>query len=331
MELESFNQSLSTLVQVVLLDLLLSGDNALVIALVCNGLPEALRRRAVLLATGLAIGLRLVLTLLIGILLYVPLLKLIGAILLLVIAIRLLLGDEQAGATPARPFDSRLATAVVTVVTADAAMSLDNVMGLAGAAQGNLTPLLLGLLLSIPLLMYGSLYLSRLLEKAPWLIPLGSAVLAWVAGRLSCSDPLWADWIDEQAPALQVALPICCVVFALFQTRIIRQQRDKLGPCSDASPSWIERNLGRFGERLLGPQRELSDSIMAAQPAPLADQPPLSRPISPAPDQSQGVIESNWGMHLLMWASLAICLAAILWLGAHLLGHGLLPAPRGAT
>ncbi|WP_152220876.1 YjbE family putative metal transport protein [Pseudomonas sp. SCB32] len=337
MEADSFNQSLSTLLQVVLLDLLLSGDNVLVIALVCNGLPEALRRRAVLLATGLAIGLRVVLTLLVSVLLYVPLLKLVGAGLLLVIAIRLLLDDEPGAAPAGQTSSTRLASAVITVVSADAAMSLDNVMGLAGAAQGSLPPLLLGLLLSIPMLMYGSLYLMRVLERAPWLLPLGSVVLAWIAGRLACGDPLLADWIDHQAPALQVVVPLCCVVFVLLESRIIGERAGRLTPQQGNTPTWLSQRLGYLGERLLGagesPLIPIPDNtrLPREEPSPPVPAPSPSRTEpahQPAVQTAPSGTESNLAMRMLMWVSLAICLVTLLWLGAHLLNHGLLPPPR---
>lgn len=329
MGLESFNQSLGMLLQVVLLDLLLSGDNALVIALVCNTLPEELRTRAVCLATGLAIGLRLILTLLVSLLLYIPLLKIIGAGVLVMIAIRLLLGDD-ADSPPAQSGANRLGAAVLTVVSADVAMSLDNVMGLAGATEGAMLPLLMGLLLSIPLLMYGSLFLARALQRNPWLVPLGSMVLAWIGGRLACGDPLVAGWIDQQAPALQLVLPLCCVVFVLLESRIIRRRRGALGPQAVSSPSLLEGCLERFGEALLKTSLPSQPPLATATITPAAPQ-EQPAPIATTTDSrgaSPSGTESSLGMKVLMWIAIAICLTAIAWLAAHLLNHGLLPAPR---
>lgn len=327
MEMEHFNQSLGMLLQVVLLDLLLSGDNALVIALVCNTLPVELRKRAIFLATGLAIGLRLVLTALISLLLYIPLLKIIGAGVLLLIALRLLLGEDD-NHPPVQSSATRLGAAVLTVVSADVAMSLDNVMGLAGATEGAILPLLLGLLLSIPLLMYGSLFLARTLERNPWLVPLGSVVLAWIGGRLACSDPLVADWIEQQAPALLVVVPLCCAAFILLESRIIRSRRKVLAPPTTTAPSRVESVLERFGEALL-------QSAEPAQPAlavaPISDSAPPAEVVAAAveaPLPSAGSTESTLAMKILMWVALAICLCTLLWLAAHLLNNGLLPPPR---
>lgn len=341
MEMEHFNQSLGMLLQVVLLDLLLSGDNALVIALVCNTLPETLRKRAILMATGLAIGLRLVLTLLVSVLLYIPLLKIIGAGVLLLIAMRMLL-DEDDDSRPVQSGASRLGAAVLTVVSADVAMSLDNVMGLAGATEGAMLPLLLGLLLSIPLLMYGSLLLARTLERNAWLIPLGSAVLAWIAGRLACSDPLVANWMEQQAPALQLVLPLCCVTFVLVESRIIRRRSATLAPQPPTTPSRLQDYLERFGEILLNtsePQPAIASAIPVERPEPSAPvairevaipDVVIAEAVTTGADAAPAVsgTESTLGMKVLMWVALAICLATIVWLAAHLLDPGLLPAPH---
>ncbi|VEB44354.1 integral membrane protein, YjbE family [Chromobacterium violaceum] len=195
MEPDSLARSLSLTFQVSFLDLILSGDNALVIALACRSLPEALRRRAVLWGTGFAIVLRLLLAAVIGVLLRVPMLKLIGAVILLAIAIQLLLGGDEDGGGEALAeragHSQQLWNAVMLVVGADLALSLDNVVALAAAAQGSVLFLLLGLALSVPLLMYGSLLLSRLMDGYPLLIPAGAAVLGWLAGGLAAGDALW--------------------------------------------------------------------------------------------------------------------------------------------
>ncbi|MEO9386735.1 TerC family protein [Chromobacterium phragmitis] len=204
MEPDSLAHSLSLTFQVSFLDLILSGDNALVIALACRSLPETLRRRAVLWGTGCAIVLRALLASAAGALLMVPLLKLIGAVILLAIAIQLLLGgdEEGSGETLAERagHSQQLWNAVMLVVGADLALSLDNVVALAAAAQGSVMFLLLGLALSVPLLMYGSLLLSKLMDDYPLLIPAGAAVLGWLAGGLAASDALWGDWVASQAP-----------------------------------------------------------------------------------------------------------------------------------
>ncbi|MGY3174564.1 YjbE family integral membrane protein [Pseudomonas sp. TE12234] len=221
--------ALSMIFEVCLLDLILSADNALVIAMACRGLPADQLKRAVMIGTSGAIVLRVLLTTLAGWLLLVPGLKLIGAILLLVIAIRLLIeeepdaeGDVPAGALPT------LGGAVLTVLTADLIMSMDNVIGLAAVAQGSVFYLLLGLLLSVPLLMFGSVQVTRILQRQPMLVVIGAALLGYVAGDIAVGDPIIVGWINTQSPALNQVVPLLCAVFVVLQARIIQRQRARL-------------------------------------------------------------------------------------------------------
>lgn len=268
MELDGLMHALGMTLQVFFLDLILSGDNALVIAVACRSLPPQLMRKAVLLGTGFAILLRVLLTTVVGFLLQVPLLKLLGAALLISIAIKLLLGDDDGESLPGSAADSRqLWSAVSVVVMADLVLSLDNVVALAAAAQGSVLYLILGLLFSVPLLMYGSLFIARLLNDMPLLIPLGGALLGWVAGQIAVSDPLLADWVNTQAPALQVVVPLLCVVFVLVESRIIRERAARLTPPPPLG--WLDGLMGRLariGEAGASPQVVLASPAAVAPP-----------------------------------------------------------------
>ncbi|PXX47971.1 YjbE family putative metal transport protein [Aquitalea magnusonii] len=268
MELDGLMHALGMTLQVFFLDLILSGDNALVIAVACRSLPPHLMRKAVLLGTGFAILLRVLLTTVVGFLLQVPLLKLLGAALLISIAIKLLLGDDDGESLPGSAADSRqLWSAVSVVVMADLVLSLDNVVALAAAAQGSVLYLILGLLFSVPLLMYGSLFIARLLNDMPLLIPLGGALLGWVAGQIAVSDPLLADWVNTQAPALQVVVPLLCVVFVLVESRIIRERAARLTPPPPLG--WLDGLMGRLariGEAGASPQVVLASPAAVAPP-----------------------------------------------------------------
>jgi YjbE family integral membrane protein len=224
----SSNHVVTVITQIVFVDLLLSGDNAVLIALVCRNLPPALRLRALVAGTAAAIVLRTVLTGVAGLLMRLPLLEIAGAALLLVIAIKLLVAEEQhgAGGEPADGFWG----AVATIVFADLAMSLDNVVAIAGAANGSLGYLLFGLALSIPLLMFGSTFVGRLLQTRPLLVPAGAALLGWIAGRLAVSDPLWAGVISRHVPALHIVAPALCAVFVVAEGRIVAARLSELGP-----------------------------------------------------------------------------------------------------
>lgn len=221
--------ALNMIFEVFLLDLILSGDNALVIAMACRGLPPDQLKRAVMIGTSGAIFLRVLLTTLAGWLLLVPGLKLIGAVLLLVIAIRLLIEEEatQEGESPTCAL-STLGGAVLTVLTADLIMSMDNVVGLAAVAQGSVFYLLLGLLLSVPLLMFGSVKITRLLQRQPMLVVMGAALLGYVAGDIAVGDPVVVGWINTQSPGLNQVVPLLCAAFVVLQARIIRRQRARL-------------------------------------------------------------------------------------------------------
>jgi YjbE family integral membrane protein len=228
MGIDSAIHVLNLALGVFFLDLLLSGDNAVVIALACRGLPEPTRRQAVLLGTGAAILLRVVLTLAASLVLQVPLLKLLGGIALVVIAIKLSLTDDGAGdgvALPGGALAADLGSALGTIIVADLVMSADNVIALAAVANGSVLILVLGLLLSVPLLMFGSWHLTTWLARWPVLTRIGGALLGWFAGGIAVADPLYADRVAQQSPALQLVVPALTAVYVLLQVRIIETTR----------------------------------------------------------------------------------------------------------
>ncbi|WP_434633944.1 YjbE family putative metal transport protein [Chromobacterium sp. CV08] len=345
MEPDSLARAFGLTFQVSFLDLILSGDNALVIALACRSLPPELRRRAVLWGTGFAILLRLLLAAVTGALLSVPLLKLAGAAVLFAIAIQLLLeehGEPDAARLSEQAGHSRqLWNAVMLVVGADLALSLDNVVALAAAAQGSLAFLLLGLLLSVPLLMYGSLLLARLMDGYPLLIPAGAAALGWLAGGLAVGDALWGDWVAAQAPALPLLAPLLGAVFVLLESRIIREQRRKLPPLPPLRPfAPLVRRLALLGEAGIAasaPPSGDGSAIPAPSPAEAvpatAHAEPPSTPPPPA-ETPAAEISTDGGaglgplLKLLVGAAAVIGALALLWLIWHLLSQGLLPTPR---
>jgi YjbE family integral membrane protein len=228
MTLASLFHTLSLVLQVSLLDLILSGDNAVVIALSCRKLPPRQMKQAMLLGSGAAIGLRVLLTTMVSMLLQVAMLKLIGAVLLVVIAIRLLIAEEHAGQPADQTAPSGLWGAVMTVLVADAVMSLDNVVALAAVTQGSILYLILGLVLSVGLLMVSSTLMIDLLQRYPLLIPAAGALLGYVAGDIAVSDPAIVNWVGTQSPALTGLVPLLCAVFVVAQSRIIERRRREL-------------------------------------------------------------------------------------------------------
>jgi YjbE family integral membrane protein len=227
---DSAFQFLGLTAEITLLDLLLSGDNAVVIALACRGLPEAQKRQGLLLGALAAIGLRVVLTFGAGALLRVPLLRLLGGLALIVIAIQLVVEDEPSDSAERLPASLQwrptgMSSAVRTIVVADLVMSLDNVLALAVVARGNALVLALGLLLSVPLLMAGGWYVGSLLVRYPFLVRLGGAMLGWFAGDIAASDAVYAGWVDQQSPALHVVVPALCAMYVVLQARIVDRAR----------------------------------------------------------------------------------------------------------
>jgi YjbE family integral membrane protein len=184
--------------QIVWIDLLLSGDNAVVIAMACRSLPEEQRRWGIILGAGAAVVLRILFAAVIVQLLALPYVHVVGGVLLLWIAVRLALDDHAAHKVKAR---SSLFGAVATIVIADGVMSLDNVVAIAGAARGSLELMIFGLLLSVPLIVFGSTLLLKLLDRFPIIAWGGAALLGWIAGEMIAAEPFIDRWLDEGALA----------------------------------------------------------------------------------------------------------------------------------
>ena len=218
--------------QILFVNLLLSADNALVIAMACRGLRAEDVRRATMLGIVGAIALRLVMGSVAVFLLRAPLLQLASGVVLLFIAVRLTLIDgadlgDEAG--EARPGPARALLGVVwTIVVADVTMSLDNVVAIAAIAQGSLLYIAIGLALSIPMLIWGSNLIRELLDGNGWLVLLSGAFLGWVAGGVAVADPLVAPALVAYAPALPYAIPAAFAAFVVWQNFIFDPRRARL-------------------------------------------------------------------------------------------------------
>jgi YjbE family integral membrane protein len=210
---------LSAVIAIVLIDLALSGDNALLIGMAARRLPDAQRRRAIVLGGGLAVVLRIAAAAVVTFLLAIPYLQLAGGIVLAVIAYRLVRPDRAAGHASVRPA-STLREAVLTILAADAAMSVENVLGVGGAAHGDLPLLAFGLVVSIPIVLFGSGIIARVLDRAPRLIWLGALALVWTAGDMILGDPAIDPHVaDHWAISAGVALAILGVVVGVRALR----------------------------------------------------------------------------------------------------------------
>ncbi len=181
------------ILQIIWIDLLLSGDNAIVIALACRQLPEKQRKIGMLLGAGTAIGLRIIFAIFVTYLLQVPFLKVVGGLLLLWIGVKLAVGEDDGGHNVES--SDNMWRAVRTIAIADAVMSLDNVIAIAAAAGGNIWLFIFGLLLSIPLIIFGSTLLSTIMDRFPVIIWAGAALLGWIAGEMIVSDGFVMEWL----------------------------------------------------------------------------------------------------------------------------------------
>jgi YjbE family integral membrane protein len=186
--------------KIVWVNILLSGDNAVVIALAARSLPPQQQKKAIMIGSGAAIGLRIVLTLVAAQLLLLPYLKLIGALLLLYIGVTLLLPEDESD-DGGSGVTSSMATAVRTILIADLVMSLDNVIAVAAAADGNVPLLIIGLATSIPLVIFGSTLLLKVIERFPAIVWAGAGLLGFIAGEISVTDPAVVGWFAQQEAA----------------------------------------------------------------------------------------------------------------------------------
>ncbi|MBV8035453.1 TerC family protein [Roseateles sp.] len=205
------------LLKIIWVNILLSGDNAVVIALAARNLAAHQQKRAIVFGSGAAIVLRVALTLFAVQLLQLPWLKLVGALLLLWIGVQLLAdGDDDADVQAS----SSLWVAIRTILIADLVMSLDNVIAVAAAAnsapEGAHVPLLvIGLGLSIPLIIFGSTVLLKLMQRFPAIITLGAALLGFVAGEMATTDAAVHGWFETHMQGLDYAVSISCALLVV--------------------------------------------------------------------------------------------------------------------
>jgi YjbE family integral membrane protein len=179
--------------QIILINIVLSGDNAVVIALACRSLPAQQQKKAIIFGSVGAIVLRIVLTFFAVYLLELPYLKLVGAALLLWIGVGLLKGDDGEEHLEGH---ANLTAAIKTIIVADLVMSLDNVIGVAAAAKGNVPLLVFGLVISIPLIIFGSAVILKLMDRFPIIITAGAGLLGWVAGEMALTDPSSTHFVE---------------------------------------------------------------------------------------------------------------------------------------
>jgi YjbE family integral membrane protein len=209
--------------QIIMIDILLGGDNAVVIALASRRLPDAQRRRAIFWGMFGAVALRVILIFFALQLLKIPFLKIVGGILLLYIGIKLLLPQDEGG----HEIDAstHLMGAIKTIVLADAVMSVDNVIGIAGAAKDSVGLVVFGLLFSIPIIIWGSRFVLTLMDRFPLVIVFGAGLLGWIGGGMFIEDVVLKPYtLDFAASAHYVSAVVGAVSVILFGKWLARRQ-----------------------------------------------------------------------------------------------------------
>jgi YjbE family integral membrane protein len=216
---------LMALLTIIVIDLVLAGDNALVIGLAARNVPQHLQKRVIIWGTAGAIAIRIAFTLGIVWLLKIPGLMLVGGLLLLPVAYKLMNpahddGDDHASST------NSFWGAIKTIVVADALMGVDNVLGVAGAAQGSFLLVVLGLLISVPIMVWGSTLVLKLVDRYPSIITIGAGVLIWTATQMIFDEKLLADYLPSHSWFDEVSGAVLTV--AILGAFVYRQNRKKL-------------------------------------------------------------------------------------------------------
>lgn len=206
---------------IILLDILLGGDNAVVIAMAANKLPGNLRRKAILIGTGGAVVIRLVMTLIAVWLLTIPFLQALGGLILLPIAVKLLVPAEQEENVTA---SDSLMGAIKTIIIADAAMGVDNVLAIAGASHGSFLLVACGFLISIPIIVGGSTIIGKLMDRFPVILYAGAGLLGWTAGSMIGHDKILGTLMQQMAGTwapmtLQIVLAVGVIAIGLWMSR----------------------------------------------------------------------------------------------------------------
>jgi YjbE family integral membrane protein len=209
------------LVKIIWINIILSGDNAVVIALAARTLPPHQQRMAVLWGSGAAVVMRIVLTVVAVQLLALPWLQIVGGVLLLWIGVQLLSEEEESDSDSDAEKNSNLMSAIRTILIADLVMSLDNVIAVAAAAQGSTTLLIIGLAISIPLVIFGATLMVKLMERYPIIVVAGAGLIGWVAGETIVSDAMLKD-VVEANKWLHYAAAVAGTVFVIGVGKLLK-------------------------------------------------------------------------------------------------------------
>jgi YjbE family integral membrane protein len=206
-EMSGMSDAVVALTKIMVINVVLSGDNAVVIALACRRLTPVHQKQAFLWGSVGVVVLMVVLTAFVAYLLTLPYLEIVGSLMLLWIGIKLLVaedGDDEGGVDQ----KETLMAAIRTIIIADMIMSLDNVLAMAAVAKGHLWMLIVGLVITVPVILFASALLMKLMERFPVFILIGAGLIGWVAGDMIITDPAIVHWVEENMPWLDNVAPV---------------------------------------------------------------------------------------------------------------------------
>jgi YjbE family integral membrane protein len=214
----------TALFKIAVINVVLSGDNAVVIALACRSLPHKQQKQAFIVGTGGIVVLMTLLTAFAAMLMSLPYIQLTGSILLVWIGIKLLMPEDDEGNIKD---SSNFWEAVRTIIIADIVMSLDNVLGMAGAAKGHYGMLFVGLLITMPMILFGSALLMKLMERFPLFITIGAGLLGYVAGDMAVGDLAVKNYVELHAHILDIAAPLVGALFVVIAGKMLAHRKDR--------------------------------------------------------------------------------------------------------
>lgn len=226
-----FGIPIVAVLQIIMIDIVLSGDNAVVIAMAARALPGDQQKKVIFWGGTAAIGLRIVVTALVAYLLHIPLLQLGGGLALLYIAVKLLKGGDEHGANVKA--SNSMIDAIMTIVLADLVMSLDNMLAVGGASHGNMLLLLMGLVVSMGIIMFCSTYIAKLMNKWSWLVYVGAGILAYTAAEMIMKDN-WLHKVFAPSHAVDVAFRVVAVVAVLGSGYMLSRKNANATEAPDA-------------------------------------------------------------------------------------------------
>jgi len=226
--------------QIIAIDIVLGGDNAVVIALACRRLPEKQRKLGIFWGVFGAITLRVVLIFFALNLLAIPYLKIVGAALLIWIGVKLLQPEPEG----AHEIDASttLIGAIKTIIVADAVMSLDNVIAIAGAAKDDIALVTFGLVISVPIIVWGSQLVMKVMDRYPVTIAIGAGLLGWIAGDMAVTDVVTKEWVSTQAKYLQWIAPAVAALLVIVAGKVLAARKPaQLQPLEDLADEKIPK------------------------------------------------------------------------------------------